>query len=195
MDTADPKDLKNPQVLFSWHAPIRAYKKKSAGVLRFYVAVALLLSLIAFFFGDKILVMPIAAVMFLFYVLTITPSTVIEHKITKFGIETGGNTYRFDSLSHFYFVKKYDYNVLVVVARPPYYTHIYLVVHDKDTIQQLIKILSEHLVYQEHPNKTFTDKCVEALSKLMPEDKEDQIKSRLTQVTATVSEVNQPASL
>lgn len=191
MEKSDSKGLKNPQVLFSWRAPIRAYKKKSAGVLRFYIALALLLSLIAFFFGDKILVMPIAAVMFLFYVLTITPSTTVENKITKFGIETGGNTYRFDNLSHFYFVKKYDYHVLVIVARPPYFSHIYLVVKNEETMGQLIRLLSEHLVYQEHPNKTFTDKCVEALSRLMPEDTE----STHQQVTTGANEANWPASL
>lgn len=193
MDEANLKEQKNPQLMFSWRAPIRAYKKKSAGVLRFYIALALLLCLIAFFFGDKILVMPIVAVMFLFYVLTITPSTNIENKITRFGIETGGNTYRFDALSHFYFVKKYDYHVLVVVARPPYYSHIYLVVQNKEVMNRLIILLSEHLVYQEHPNKTFIDKCVELLTKLMPEDIGEVTSP--PQETRDEHEISQPASL
>ncbi|MGB9883678.1 MAG: hypothetical protein ACPLRN_04185, partial [Microgenomates group bacterium] len=62
----------NPQVVFSWKAPLRPYKKKSALILRFYIAIALLLSLIFFFFGDKILLIPVWAILFLFYVLTIT---------------------------------------------------------------------------------------------------------------------------
>lgn len=196
METVDTHTLHNPQLLFTWTAPIRAYKKRSAGVLRFYIAVALLLSLIAFFFGDKILVMPIAAVTFLFYILTITPSASTENKITTFGIETGGNTYRFDSLSHFYFVKKYDYQVLVVVARPPYYSHVYLVISDKSIMNQVIKLLSEHLIYQERPHKTFTDRCVEVLTNLIPTDTTNKKHEAMPhQEMSIVNEAGLPAPL
>jgi hypothetical protein len=161
--------ITNPQVTYSWRAPLRAYKQRPAGVLRFYIAVSLLLSLIVFFFGDKILVLPIWAVMFLFYVLTITPPPEIDNKITKFGIETAGNTFRWDFLSHFYFIKKFDYHVLVIVSVAPFYYHLYLVVKDEQTLHDLIKVLSEHLIFQEHPQKTFIDKLTEWLTKLMPD--------------------------
>src|SRR3989344_3535471 len=81
------KKTVNPQTIFSWIAPLRAYKRKPAGVLRFYIAIAFLLSLIVFFFGDKILILPIWATVFLVYVLTITSPPIVENKITKFGIE------------------------------------------------------------------------------------------------------------
>src|SRR3990167_6232298 len=82
----------NPQVLFSWKAPLRAYKKRSKNVLKFYLAVALLLTAIIFFLGDRILIIPIWSILFLFYVLTITPPPIVDNKITKFGIETAGIT-------------------------------------------------------------------------------------------------------
>ncbi len=163
----------NPQVLFAWHAPLRAYKKKSAGVLRFYIALAILLSLVAFFFGELILILPIWATLFLVYVLTITPPGTIDNRITKFGIEAAGNTYRWETLSHFYFVKKFDYHVLVVVASAPYYSHIYLVVEGDETKLRLIKLLSEYIIFQEKPHKTFTDRLAETLTKLMPDDEEE----------------------
>jgi hypothetical protein len=169
MDQINEQKIVNPQLIYSWKAPLRAYKIRSAGVLRFYIAVSLLLSLIVFFFGDKILVLPIWAVMFLFYVLTITPPPEIENKITKFGIETAGNTFRWDFLSHFYFIKKFDYRVLVVVSVAPFYYHLYLVLRDEKIIHDLVKILSEHLVYQENPQKTLIDKTTEWLTKLMPD--------------------------
>lgn len=166
------KDQKivNPQVVYSWKAPLRPYKKRSAGVLRFYIAVALLLSLIVLFFGDKILVLPIWTIMFLFYVLTITPPPEVENKITRFGIETAGNTFRWEFLSHFYFIKKFDYHVLVIVSIPPYHYHLYLVLKDEKTRQDLITILSQHLIYQEKPHKTFTEKLTDWLNKLIPEE-------------------------
>jgi len=93
----------NPQLVFSWKAPLRAYKKRSKIILRFYIAVALLLSAIIFFFGDKILLIPIFTLLFLFYVLTITPPPEVENKITTFGLEAAGINLRFEILSHFYF--------------------------------------------------------------------------------------------
>lgn len=169
MDQITQQKITNPQLIYSWKAPLRAYKKRPAGVLRFYIAVSLLLSLIVFFFGDKILVLPIWAVMFLFYVLTITPPPEVENKISRFGIETAGNTFRWDFLSHFYFVRKFDYHVLIIVSVAPFYYHLCLVVKDEKTLHELVKILSEHLIYQEHPQKTFTDKLTEWLTKLMPD--------------------------
>lgn len=160
----------NPQIIYSWHAPLRAYKKRSAGVLRFYLALALLLSLIVFFLGDKILVLPIWALMFLFYVLTITPPPNVTNRISKFGVESAGNTYRFEILSHFYFIKRFDYNLLVLVTHAPYLYHMYLVVQDNETKKELIELLSEHLVYKEHPDKTIVDKISEWFTKLMPDE-------------------------
>ena len=83
-----PSEAKNPQVVFSWKAPLRPYKKRSATIIHFYVAITLLLSLIVFFFGDKILMVPLWVVLFLFYVLTITPPPDITNSITQFGVYT-----------------------------------------------------------------------------------------------------------
>jgi hypothetical protein len=165
-------EQENPQVVFSWKAPLRPYKKRSAIIVRFYVAVALLLSLIIFFFGDKILLIPIWALLFLFYVLTVTPPPEVENKITRFGVEAAEVTLRWDVLSHFYFGERFGFTTLTIVSRAPYFYHLYLVVPDPQTKQSLIKILSEHLIYKERPHKSFTDKLVDWLSSLIPDDEE-----------------------
>ncbi|HLC94463.1 MAG TPA: hypothetical protein VJH96_02760 [Patescibacteria group bacterium] len=162
----------NPQIVFSWTAPLRAYKKRGKGIIRFYLALSLLLALIAFFFGDKVLILPIGAIMFLFYVLTTTSPTDTTHKITTFGIEMTGNTIRWELLSHFYFIRRFDYQVLVLVAVAPFFYHLYLVINDETTKNKLIEILSQHLIYQEHPRKTLTDRAGEWISRLMPQDEE-----------------------
>lgn len=167
------KNPVNPQLIFSWKAPLRAYKKRGKLVLRFYVAVALLLSLIVFFFGDKILLIPIWALLFLFYVLTITPPPEVENKITRFGIETAGITLRWEALSHFYFRSRFGFQILTVVSQPPYFYHAYLVVPNNELKKTLISILSEHLIYQEEPQRSFTDKMIDWLSELIPNDQEE----------------------
>lgn len=168
-------DGQNPQVIFSWKAPLRPYKKRSHVILRFYLAVALLLSLIIFFFGDKILLIPIWSVLFLFYTLTVTPPPEVENKITKFGIEAAGVTLRWDILSHFYFGSRFGFTTLTIVGRAPYFYHLFLVVSSQEMKLNLVKFLSEHLVFQENPQKTITDKMIDWLSQLVPEDEPNKV--------------------
>lgn len=168
----------NPQVVFSWKAPLRPYKKRSSLILRFYIALTLILSLIFFFFGDKILLIPIWATLFLFYVLTITPPPEVENKITIFGIETAGITVRWEVLSYFYFTKRFNFYILTIVSHPPYFTHLYLVVPNEEIKKKLIEILSTHLIYQEKPQKKLTDKVIDWFTKLLPEEEETIIVSQ-----------------
>lgn len=185
--------MENPQVVFSWKAPLRPYKKRSRLVLRFYLAVALLLSLIVFFFGDKILLIPIWAVLFLFYVLTITPPPEVENKITKFGLETAGATLRWETLSHFYFTRRFGFYVLTVISHAPYFYRAYLVVPSDEIKKSLTLILSEHLIYQDRPQRGLTDKMVDWFAKLIPD--EDEESTVVPGGHPTASSKPQPASL
>lgn len=172
MEQKNNEESVNPQVVFSWRSPLRPYKKRSRIILRFYLSLALLLSLVIFFFGDRILLIPIWALLFLFYVLTITPPPEVENKVTRFGIETAGITLRWEALSHFYFTKRFGFHVLTVISHAPYFYHAYLVVPDEEIKKNLTLILSEHLVYQEKPQRTISDKVVDWLSKLIPDDED-----------------------
>ncbi len=160
----------NPQRLFVWKAPLRAFKKRGKNVIRFYLAVAVLLSLIILFFGDKILLVPIFTLLFLFYVLTITPPPEVENIITTFGIESAGVTLRWEFLSHFFFTTKMGCEVLTLVSNAPYYYHAYFVVPDGEIKKELISILSKHIMYVEKPQRTFTDRAIDWLSNLIPDD-------------------------
>jgi len=163
----------NPQVLYSWKAPLRAYKKRGKLVLRFYLAVALLLTGIIFFLGDRILIIPIWAVLFLFYVLTITPPPEVENRITKFGLETAGITLRWDVLSHFYFTERFGFTILTVVTQAPYYMHAYMVITKPQIKKDVMRILAEHIVFQDKPHLGVTDRLINLLSHLIPDDEED----------------------
>lgn len=166
---------KNPQVVYLWKAPLRPYKKRSHVILRFYLAVALLLSLIIFFFGDRILIIPVWAILFLFYTLTITPPPEVENKITRFGIETAGITLRWEALSHFYLSTRFGFDVLTIVSNPPYYYHAYLILPNEEVKSTVTTILSEHIVFQEKPHRTVVDKMIDWMSKLIPDEEEPKL--------------------
>lgn len=167
---------KNPQVVYSWEAPARAYKKHSKGVLRFYTVLALLLSFIVYFFREYVLILPIWSIMFLIYMLTITPAHIVRHSITKFGLIISQAAYRWEDLSHFYFIHKFGYDILVIFTHNPYRQPLYAVLDSAETKKRLIKDLSEKIVYVEYPRKTLTDKLAEWLSTFMPEE-ENQVDS------------------
>lgn len=167
-------EIKNPQVIFSWRAPLRPYKKRSNFIIRFYLSIAFLLSAIMFFFGDKILLVPIWATIFLFYVLTITPPPEVENKITTFGIDAAGVTMRWEFLSHFYFGKRFNFYTLTIVSHAPYFYHAYLVIPNESIKNKVINILSKHLIYQEKPQKNLTDKIIDFLSNLIPDETEEE---------------------
>jgi hypothetical protein len=175
---------KNPQVIFSWRAPLRPYKKRSKMILRFYVALALLLSLIVFFFGDKILLLPIWTMLFLFYTLTITPPPEVENRITQFGIEAAGVTLRWEELSHFYFTKKFGFYILTIVSRPPHFYHVYVVVPNEELKNKLIDLLSQYLIFKEKPQKSLVDKVVDFFIDLMPDEEIEVNKSSTPQISS-----------
>ncbi len=164
------REQPHPQEIFSWVAPMRPYKKQSTGILRFYLAVTLLMTLLVFFFGDRILILPIWSTLFVIYILTVTPPPVAENRITKFGIDIAGRMYRWEDLSHFYFVKRFDYDVLTIMSQQEKGTHLYLVVPDEKIKARLMQILGEHLVYLKEPIPTATDRMAMWLTSLMPDE-------------------------
>lgn len=158
----------NPQILFAWKSPLRPYMQRSPQIIRFYLAVTLLASLIIFFFGDRILLIPLWTLLFLFYVFTVTPPPEIEHKLTEFGVETSQIVYRWEDLDHFFFNKRFSYDILVIVTRWEDYA--YLVVPDNKVKDKIMMIMTAHIIYKEEPKKNFTDKAVDWVLKFVPDE-------------------------
>lgn len=163
-------EYSNPQVRLEWEAPIRPHKKPSGKIMRFYLALALLLSLFVLFFSDTIILVPIWAILFLFYTLTTTPPQTIKHRITKFGVESADVTVRWDMISYFYFTERFGFTILTIVGHPPYHPHMFFVVPDVALKSKLIHLLSDHIVYREDYKKSFTERAVDWLAQLVPED-------------------------
>lgn len=158
----------NPQNIFTWQAPLRPFIKRSSTVIRFYIALAVLVSVILAFFGDRIILIPVWALLFIFYVFTVTPPQEITNKISRFGIVTSGNTIRWEDLSYFFFTQRFGYDILVLVTHAPYLHHFYLVVPNEEVKKIVAESLSSHILFQEHPQKTLTDKLIEWFSHLVP---------------------------
>ena len=189
-----PQEDRHPQELISWVAPMRPYKRKSTGILRFYLAVTLLLSLLVFFFGDKILILPIWSTLFVIYILTVTPPASVENRITKFGIDIDGRTYRWETLSHFYFTKRFDYDVLTIVGEARGGVRLYMVITDSKIKEKLLHIVGEHLVYLKEPLLSTTDKMALWLSSLMPDEEASRADPSKTEASSPLHQSVEPIS-
>ncbi len=172
------------QTLLVWKAPLRPFKKRSVALLRFFLAVALLVSAVVFFFGDLVTIVPIWALLFLFYIFSITPPPTVENRITVFGIENAGVMLRWDVLSHYYFDERFGYQVLVLVTHGPYFAHSYLVIPDEKIKVVVNTILNQHLMFMTNPTKTLTEKLVHFLSELVPEESTSATDTTSTQGSA-----------
>lgn len=163
-------ESEHDQTLISWKAPLRPFKKRSPTVLRFFLALALLLSAIIFFFGDTVTILPIWAMLLLFYIFAITKPPEVQNRLTKFGVETtGGIAIHWDVLSHFYFINRFGFVVCVLVTHGPYFAHTYLVMPDENLKNQIVPILSQHIMFVNRPPETITDKLITLFSKIVPD--------------------------
>ncbi len=178
----------NPQIIYSWEAPLRPYVKRSPFVMRVYISIGVLLSLIAIFFGDLPLMLMILAMLFIFFVFTVTPPPIITNTITQFGLETSGAVTRWDVLSHFYFTRRFNYDVLVLVTHEPYSHHFYIVVPNEVIKNKVAETVSAHILFQEKPARTLTDKLVDWFSQfLLTEDSAAEAPSQGSQKPAHAS--------
>ena len=165
--------IRDTQIVYSWKAPIRAYKVRSKFVLKFFIAVSILLSLIVYFFSDIMLIVPIWSVLFLFYVFTITPPPIIENRITHFGIETQKLKLPWEVISSFYFTKRFNFIILTITTKNPYRYHFYMIIPDEKIHFEVSELLAQHVSFDQHPNLTFTEKLIDWISCLIPDDEDD----------------------
>lgn len=128
------------------------------------------MSVLIFLIGDKILIVPIWASLFIFYTLTVTEPPTVTHKITRFGIQTGEIIYPWEELSFFYYTKRLDYYSVAVVTTRVYPSTLFLVVQNTEQLHKVVEILSEHIVFQDKQLKTSTDKLLDFFSTFMPQE-------------------------
>ena len=62
--------------------------------------------------------------------------------------------------------------MVTVVSYAPYFYHAYLIIPNDEVKKKVTSLLSKHLMYMEKAPRNFTDKVIEFLSKLIPDDEE-----------------------
>lgn len=154
------------EVVFSWRAPVRPFKKRNREFFTTVAAIGFLIALILFFLEGVLPVAVVMAIVFLVYTLFTFPPEEVEHKITNKGIYFAGTTrYLWDELRRFWFTERFENALLVIESfRAP--GRLELVIKSEDK-EKLAKELEKYLL-QEERSPDFLDKAATWLSRRVP---------------------------
>ena len=155
------------RTLVSWKAPSRPYRKKERS---YYTTVALLIilvSLIAFFWGERLLIGALLALGFLVYVLNFTPPGEIDYKISTQGIIIGDHFYHWEELDSFWFSEKEGQKILNVLTKFRFPGLLMLVTGDIPQ-DELRRDVAHYLPFHEIAPKSTIEKWSEPLQKHFP---------------------------
>lgn len=155
------------RILISWKAPSRPYRKKERS---YYTTVALLIaliSLIAFLWGERLLIGALLALGFLVYVLNFTPPGEIEYKVSTQGITIGDHFYHWEELDSFWFSEKEGSKILNVLTKFRF-PGLLMVVMGDEPQDELKRVVARYLPFHEIAPKSTLEKWSESLQKNFP---------------------------
>src|SRR3989344_3628339 len=141
------------KVLITWNALSRPFKKYSKEFYVTIISAGALFGLILFMIDCILPVFLLVAVFFLFYVLNNTQPEMLTYEITNFGIKVSGSLTPWSRFGRFWFIKRFDSELLVVeVANIAGRMEIVI---DKPKSAEIKKVLEEYLVFEESSPSAF----------------------------------------
>jgi len=157
------------KVLLTWQSPSRLFKKKSREHFATIGAIVFLVAIILVFLQEWFLIAVIVSLVFFAYVLSTVKPEEVEHQITNKGIVTNGKNYFWEQLQRFWFEEKDNQAVLSIDGqdRLPIRLVILLSSEKKEEVK---KALLQYLP-EDKPEKTWTDKAGEWISRQIPLEK------------------------
>lgn len=162
----DREPKKQPEKeLLSWSAPERPFKRRNREFYVTLIAIAGIVGLVLFLIDGWAPVVLIIAAVFLFYVMsTVEPSNIL-YRVSTSGIEVAGKLTKWEDLGRFWFMKRFDSELLVVETSS--FPHRMELVVDQDKKVKLQKILKDYLTHEEIPPSGL-DKAANWFSKRLP---------------------------
>jgi len=161
-----PEPLK---VLLAWKSPGWLFKKRSREYFTTIGAIVSLMILILLLLQEWFLIVVIIALVFTAYVMATVKPQEAEHKITNRGIEIAGRKYLWGQMGRFWFVKKWDQEIMHVETLVGLPRRLTMVLASQSKVK-VKELLSQYLSY-EVPEKTWADRSSEWLSTRIPLEK------------------------
>ncbi len=155
------------RTLISWTAPARPFRKKDRSYYTTVVILIVLVSLIAFLAGEKMLIGALFALGFLVYILNYIPPDDVEYKISTQGVTIKDHFYHWAELDSFWFSQKDGFKVLNILTQIRFPGVLMLVLGEASE-EEVKKVCARYLPYHEIAPRSLMDKWSEGLQKHFP---------------------------
>ncbi|MCH7951598.1 hypothetical protein IH980_02595 [Patescibacteria group bacterium] len=164
------REVGEEEVLLTWKAPVRPFKKRDRDYYTTIAAIAFLVIIILGFLREFLLIAVVIAFAFVSYVFAAIPPEKTEHKLTNRGIRSADKLYRWIDLRRYWYSEKYGQRMVVVQTVMLFPGQLLLMLGNADE-GKIKKIFNERLPHEE-PEPTFLDKSARWLSEKVPLEKE-----------------------
>lgn len=154
-------------VFFEWSAASRYFEKKPMVFFKLVISLALVLSLLAYFLGETILIFVIWATVFVVYIKTTVVPPQTKYKLTKFGIQILDTTVLYKTISAFTIVSKAKGDLLRFFNIGNSGEFYLMLPDNPQKKQKIISFLQKKIPYIEKVPKTEIEKIADFLKKLI----------------------------
>ena len=141
------------KVLFQWSAPERITYDKNAAKFVGTSGILLLLGLYFLWIGRPFFTVMVAAMFFVYYVLTFVPARKVKHSIEMLGIRSFGQLYPWEDLVSFWFAERAGRLVLYVDTRLNVPSRLFFVVNSGVEAEEIFDRLIRFIPYRKLSKK------------------------------------------
>ncbi len=162
-DQQKSSDVRGEEVLLEWEAPERPFKKRDESWFTTVAVLVVLVSFVALFLREFLLLGVVFAITFVSYLLSTKEPQTLHHKVTSDGVSFSGKVYLWEDLDRFWFKTLGGEQVLVINTRKGFPGQLIMLLREVDE-QQLKRVLSEHIEYIAGPPTDWMERSAHWLS-------------------------------
>jgi len=149
--------------ILEWEAPVRPFRERGREWFTTVAVIVVLVSLVAIFLKEFLLLGVVFALAFVSYVLSTNPPQMIKHKISSEGISFGEKLYSWDELSGFYF-KSLDGERALFITTKKRFPSLLILILSSVSEEEVKKVLKKHLNLVSTPQEDWMEKSAHWLS-------------------------------
>jgi hypothetical protein len=154
------------EVFLQWEAQSRVHKKGlNKKMSRTMIVIGAVISLFLAVMGEFFLILVVGSIIFMSYVLSVTPPENVSYEISNYGIMFGEQMFYWDQLKQYFFSYSSGQELLCVDSKESLPGRVFISIRagDKDKIKDILSrylafLKEEPVTVMDKTYKSFTDK-------------------------------------
>jgi hypothetical protein len=158
------------QELLSWHAPGRPFRQRTREYFINGLLIMIAVEIILFLFSQYLLMVVVAALLFLSFALSSVPPRSFFYRISTEGVLIENNFFIWDELYDFYFMQEHEIDVLHIRTKA-FFPGELIITLGMLSKQEIKAALLPFLPFREHVEPGFVQKAGSWLERNFPLEK------------------------